>query len=277
MVSMAALPERRVSPAAEWARRLSGFSVLLLVASGLGHRYGLVETVALFWLLGIVFVLAMLGLGLAAAGFQRLWDHGEKAGKASLAATALSLLVLSPYALGGYLVLTRPPLTDISTDLHEPPQFLLTPRTRTGGMNPIVPITDEAAELQMRHYPEVSGRRYEASMDRVLNAVRTVVAAHDWTPLRPLPAELDAREFWFEAEAPTWLLRFPADAALRLTDEGESVFVDLRLNARYGGNDLGYGARRIRAFMAELDAEFTRQSLEIIDIPASAGEEDAVD
>ena len=111
MVSMAALPERRVSPAAEWARRLSGFSLVPLVASGRGHRYGLVETVALFWLLGLVFVLAMLGLGLAAAGFQRLWDHGEKAGKASLAATALSLLVLSPYALGGYLVLTRPPLT----------------------------------------------------------------------------------------------------------------------------------------------------------------------
>lgn len=277
MVSMAALPERRVSPAAEWARRLSGFALVLLLISGLGHRYGLVETVALFWLLGLVFVLAMLGLGLAVVGFQRLWDHGEKAGRASLAATVLSLLVLSPYLFGAYLVVARPPLTDISTDLHEPPQFLLAPRSRSGGMNPILPIGEEAAELQMRHYPEVSGRRYEASMDRVLNAVRAVVAAHGWRPLRPLPAELDATEFSFEAEAPTWLLRFPADAALRLTDEGESVFVDMRLSARYGGNDLGYGARRIRAFMAALDAEFTRQSLEIIDIPASAGEEDAVD
>jgi hypothetical protein len=68
MNSMAALPERRVSPIAEWARSISGFSLVLFVLSGLGHRYGLVETVAFFWLLGIVAALALLGLGLAAGG-----------------------------------------------------------------------------------------------------------------------------------------------------------------------------------------------------------------
>lgn len=277
MRSMVILPERRVSPLAEWARRISGFSAVLFVTSGVGHRYGLVDTAAFFWLLAIVAALALLGLGLAVGGFRRLWDYGEKAGRASLLASVLSLLVLTPYAAGAYLVMRYPALTDISTDLAEPPHFVLAPRIRTAGMNPIAPIALDAAELQLQYYPEVSGRRYDASMDRVLRAVAATVASQGWTPRQLLPSEVEEAEFSFEAVAPTWLLRFPSDAAVRLTDEGESVFVDMRIAARYGRHDLGDGARRIRWFMAALDAEFTRQSLEIIDIPASAGEEDAVD
>lgn len=262
---------------AQWARSISAFSLVLLVIASLGHRYGLVETLGYFWILGLVAVLALLGLGLAAGGFSRLWEHGEKAGRASLAATFLSLTVLAPYMAGAYLALRYPALTDISTDLVEPPHFTRAPRARAAPMNEIVPITREAVELQLRYYPDVNGRRYDASMGRVLSAVAAVVAARGWEPYSRLPADTEATELSIEVEAPTWLVRFPADAVLRLSDEGESVFVDMRLNARYARHDFGDNARSIRAFMADLDAEFTRQSLEIIDIPASAGEEDPVD
>lgn len=277
MASMAALPERRVAPIAEWARRVAGFSLVLFVVAGVGHRYGLIETVGYFWILGLAGALALLGLGLAAGGFARLWEHGEKAGRASLAAALLSAIVLAPYAAGAWFALRLPALTDVSTDLVEPPQFVLTRRARTAPMNPISPITPEAAELQMRHYPDLSGRRYDASMDRVLSAVAAVVAARGWTPRRRLPTEVEASELSIEVEAPTFLLRFPTDAVLRLTDEGESTFVDMRMSTRYGRHDFGDNARRIRSFMADLDAEFARQTLEIIDIPASAEEEDPVE
>lgn len=262
---------------AQWARSISGFSLVLFLCAGIGHRYGLVETVAFFWLLGLVAALALIGLALAAWGFHRLWEHGEKAGRASLAAALMSLAVLSPYATGAVFVMIHPALTDISTDLQEPPQFVLTPATRTGQMNPIAPISPEAAREQRRHYPQLSGRRYDGSPERVLSALEAVLDAHGWTPRRRLPATVTASEFSFEAQAPTFLLRFPSDAAIRLTDEGESVFVDMRLNARYGRHDMGDGARRIAGFMAALDAEFARQSMEIIDIPASGGEEDPVE
>lgn len=274
---MAILAERRVSRMAEWARSVSGFSAVLFVVSAAGHRYGQVDTVAFFWLLGIVAGLALLGLALAAGGFWRLWEHGDRAGRASLAATLLSLLVLAPFVAGGWFVLRYPALTDISTDLVEPPQFVLAPRVRTAGMNPIVPISPEAAQLQLDHYPDLAGRRYDASMDRVMSAVAAVVASRGWTPRGRLRAQIEGAEYSFEAEAPTFLLRFVSDAAVRLTDEGESVFVDLRLATRHGWHDFGDGARRIRAFMAALDAEFARQTLEIIDIPASGGDEDPVD
>ena len=274
---MAVIPERRVSPQAQWAKTISSFALILLVTSGVGHRYGLIDTVSLFWLLAIIAMLALLGLGLAAAGFSRLWYHGEKAGRASLGATLMSLIVLAPFALGVWFVLRYPALTDISTDLQEPPRFVLTERARDGAMNQIEPISPEMAVMQLRAYPDVNGRRFDASMDRVLSAISAVIAAEGWKPRVRLPAEVDLVEYSFEAEAPTWLVRLPSDVALRLTDEGESIFVDMRLSQRYGRHDMGDGARRIRAFMAALDAEFARQSLEIIDIPASDGDEDSVD
>lgn len=274
---MAAFQERRVSRMAEWARIVSAFSLVLFVTAGVGHRYGLVETVAFLWTLALVAALAVLGLALAAGGFSQLWRHGDKAGRASLAATLLSLFVLMPYAAGTWLYMRLPALTDISTDLEDPPRFTITARARTAGMNPIAPISNEAAALQMRFYPDLTGRRLDASVDRVLAALAPVIAARGWKVRGPLPTTSPAPEISIEMEAPTILLRFPADAVVRLIDEEVSTFVDMRMASRYASHDLGNNARRIESFLAGLAAELERQSLEIIDIPPSDGNEDAVD
>lgn len=274
---MAAFQERRVSRMAEWARTVSAFSLVLFVTAGVGHRYGLVETVAFLWTLALVAALALLGLALAAGGFSHLWRHGDKAGRASLAATLLSLFVLMPYAAGTWLYMRLPALTDISTDLEDPPRFTITARARTAGMNPIAPISNEAAALQMRFYPDLTGRRLDASVDRVLAALAPVIAARGWKVRGPLPTTSPAPEISIEMEAPTILLRFPADAVVRLIDEEVSTFVDMRMASRYASHDLGNNARRIEFFLAGLAAELERQSLEIIDIPPSDGNEDAVD
>jgi hypothetical protein len=275
---MAAFPQRRVSKTAGWARRLSAFSLVLLVTVGVGHRYGLVETFGFLWTLVLVAVLALAGLFLAVGGFSQLWRNGDKAGKASLAATVLSLVVLAPYAVAGWLYLTLPALTDISTDLDEPPAFVIAPRLRTAQMNAIEPVAAEAAALQMRTYPDVAGRRLDASVERVLAALAPVVAARGWRVHGPMPTSAGGRaEISIEMEAPSFLLRFPADAVLRLTDEEETTFVDMRVASRYGPHDLGSNARRINGFMAALAAELERQSLEIIDIPPSDGNENTVD
>jgi hypothetical protein len=274
---MAVLPERETSTVAEWARALARFALVLFVTVSVGHRYGLVETFALFWVLGIVACLAILALCLAAGGFAMLWSRGDKAGRASLGAAVLAAAVLAPYAFGAFNVLRYPELTDISTDTVEPPQFRFAARLRTAAMNAIVPIGAEAAEAQVMAYPEVTGRRFDASMERVLAATVAVIEGRGWTPHAQTARETSTPELSLELFAPTLLLRYPVDAVIRLTDEGESTFVDMRMNSRYGRHDMGDGARRIASFMADLEAEFERQSLEIIDIPELPEDEDPVD
>lgn len=269
---------RRVSSAARWAKTMSGFSLVLGATAAVGHRYGMVDTAAYLWVLAIVAGLAVLGMLLAAIGFQRLWAYGDKAGKSSLAALFLSCLVLAPFAAGAYLWFHYPPLTDVSTDLEEPPSFVQALRTRNREMNAITPLTPERMALQREAYPDVAGRRLEASMERALQAVDAVIEARGWARAHRLAtSEGGLPELLLEYQAPTFFVRFPADAVVRMTDEGESVFVDMRMSNRYGAHDLGDNARRIASFMNDLDATFARQSLSIIDIPASGEEENAVE
>lgn len=263
--------ERRVSATAGWARTLSAFSLVLFITAGVGHRYGMVETVALLWTLALVGGLAIVGLGMAAVGFSQLWRRGDKAGRASLAATFLSLFVLVPYAAGTWLYVRLPALTDISTDLEEPPALPIASRARTAEMNPIEPISRDAAALQLRYYPDLAGRRLDASVDRVLAALAPVVAANGWKSRGSLPTTSPMPEISIEMETPSILLRLPADAVVRLIDEEVSTFVDMRMVSRYGPHDLGSNARRIEAFLKALSAELERQSLQIIDIPPSDG------
>lgn len=276
MTATRILYERRVSRSAQWARTISGFSFVLACTAAVGHRYGMVETPAFAKVLVLVAALADLGILLAIVGFVRLWSRGDKAGKASLAAVLISAIVLSPFGVAAYLVRHYPALHDISTDLSEPPVFSRAGRLRSADMNPIGAISAEAAMMQRDAYPEISGRRFEASMERVLAAADAVFAARGWAVTSRLPAAVtDGGELTVELVALDPILRVPTDAVVRFTDEGESTFVDMRSNSRYGRHDLGENARRIRGFLDDLDAEFARQSLSIIDIPASGEGEDA--
>lgn len=269
--------ERRISSMAEWARRISGFALVLLITAGLGHRYGLTETPAFLWTLALVAILAIIGLALSAGGFARLWSYGDIAGRASLMAAILSILVLIPFGVSTWLYLRLPALTDITTDLVHPPDFVIAPQFRNEQMNPILPISQTAAALQLQNYPEITGRRLDASPDRVLAAIAPVINSFGWKVRGHFPASAHMSELSIEMEAPSFFLRFPADAVLRMSNEEESTFIDLRIATPYGRHDLGVNARSILNFLAALESELDRQSLLIIDITKSDGEIDAVD
>ena len=118
---MVVLAERRSSRSALWAARLSTFSAVLFVVAGLGHRLGLVETTGFFWVLGSVAALALAALVLATAGFFQLWTYGARGGRALRARSSSALLVLSPFLVSAWRVYAFPMLSDISTDVTDPP------------------------------------------------------------------------------------------------------------------------------------------------------------
>ena len=64
---------------------------------------------------------------------------------------------------------------------------------------------------------------------------------------------IEAGHLQLEVRAFSQWLRFPADLVIRLTDEGESTFVDLRSASHFAQHDLGDNADRISSFLADLD------------------------
>lgn len=261
---MAVLVERRSSSAAAWSRRLAWFDAVLFVVAGLAHRYSLLETVALLWMLGIVGALAVAALILAAMGFSRVWKFGDQgAANASLGAL-IALAVLAPFLVSGYRTFVYPQLNDISTDLTDPPLLTAAAGLRTGAMNQVATIGADMAAIQQEDYPEITGRRYDLPIDRVEPIVESLAAAHGWTETARSSldgrGELDPGIITIEFVARTLILGFPSDVAIRVADEGGSTYVDMRSASRFGRHDLGDNARRIAAFLDETDKEVELQA-----------------
>ncbi len=251
---MAAVVERRISHAARWSRRLASFAAVLFVMSGLGHRFGLIDTISFFWLLGIVGSLAIAALGCAAFGFCRLWTRGDRGGRDSAAGALIALVVAAPFLLSAWKGVTLPSLTDISTDVVNPPQLRLAAAQRQGAMNPVAPPTPQDAELQLETYPGVIGRRYEVAPDLVVQAIVKLAKDRGWT-VRGDPQLAEGQsELTIEIVAYTFFVGFPVDVAVRVTDEDAAVYVDMRSVSRWGRHDLGDNAQRIERFLADLDA-----------------------
>ncbi len=250
----AAIVERKISRAAYRARGIAFFAAVLLVCSGVAHRFGLIETPPFFWLLAIVAILALLAVLLALFGLHRFWQLGVVGGGAATAALLLSLVVLAPYGIGLYRFIAYPRLTDISTNLVNPPSFRVAGAMRGPGMNPIVAMTAQDTLLQADAYADMTGRRYSLPADQVLGSIQALIARRGWEVLRDAGNQLDAGEATIEAVAFTPLLGFRSDVAIRLTNEGDSAYVDMRAVSRYGVHDLGTNADLIGSFLDDLDA-----------------------
>jgi hypothetical protein len=244
---------RRRSLAALWSKRMAVFALMLGLVGTTSHRFDLLDTIAYFWVLGIVVALAFLALVLAVIGFTRLWEFGDKGGRASLVGSLLALLVLLPFGYGAALLLIHPRLNDISTDVQDPPALVEAARLRTGAMNSIMPFTAENGALQEESYPEVVGRRYAFTADRTVDGVVTAAGQAGWKIVDNPGWEDGEQSVTLQLVARSFLLGFPSDMAVRVTDEGESSYVDVRSASRYGLHDLGSNAARIEDLLGRLD------------------------
>jgi len=224
------------------SRRAAWFAALLFVLSAIGHRSGLVETPAFLAVLGLVAVLAALALLLGMVALVRIWNSGDRGGSDALKAALIAAIVLLPFAGSAARAFTMPALSDISTDTEAPPTL--------SDDDPGDPFPPEQRDLQAAAYPKVAGRRYPIPLERAIEAVQTLFQENGWELGEPLvgPGEATLR-----ATAFTLILGFPSDVAVRIADEGESSFVDMRSRSRFGDHDLGDNAARIEAFLAALD------------------------
>lgn len=248
------------SKAAGWSKGVGAFSAVLLITVVIGHRQGLVETVAFFWVLAIVALLAAIALLLAGLASGRLWKYGGEGAKDVAFGTLLALVVLSPFFVVAYKLATYPMLKDVSTDLDDPPALTLASSLRTSSMNRIEPTTPGERRMQADAYPLVAGRRYDLPIDRVLDSVRTILARQGWQVVTPaIDAPVDG-EITIEAVATTLILALPSDIAIRLVEDDGSTYVDMRSASRYGRHDLGDNAQRITEFLGELDQHVASQA-----------------
>ena len=253
---MVVLAERRSSRAALWAARLSTFSAVLFVVAGLGHRFGLVETIGFFWVLGLVAALALAALVLAGGRLlpaldpwrPRRHQRGARRHRGAARAVAVPRLGLARLRLPACFPTFRPTSTDpppldaaarLRTGEHEPGRRRSRPSSGACRRMPIP--TSPAGAIRSRPTASRNSRQHWCS----------TMAGRSTAPPSP---PTDGGDGMIEALARTAILAFPVDVSIRITDEGDTSYVDMRSASRYGRHDLGDNAARIAGFLTALDA-----------------------
>lgn len=247
---MAVYIEERWSAAAWWCRRCAAFAVLLAFVAIAAHRFGYLDTSPFLVVLAVVAGLAVLALVFAINGFQRVWYEGDRGGGQLATGVIVALLALAPYAFAGWLALEYPPLNQATTDLEDPPVVI----RQGAGYAPVPPLDLTEIVMHQQAYPDLTGRRYSAPVDQVMVAVEGLMQSRGWTFVQP-DASGDTVEFVLNSVARLPVLAIPYDVSIRLTDEGNATYVDMRAAARYGDRDLGVDAWLIDDFLTELDTQ----------------------
>ena len=141
-----------------------------------------------------------------------------------------------------------PPIHDVTTDLADPPAFVLLPLDEDNlrGLDG----EDQWRTLHAEAYGDIGPIRVGSPPAEVIREAARLAQERGWEI-----AGADPANGRLEATDTVSFYRFHDDVVLtaRAVDGGGSR-VDMRSVSRVGVSDLGYNAKRVRSFLAELEA-----------------------
>ena len=222
--------------------RVALISLALVAVGPAATRFGWTRFpvgLAMVALGSVIAAIVVAGVALAA------WRGG--AWTSGLAPLLVGLVALA-VPLSQVLSAGMPPsIHDISTDTGDPPAFAAVLPLR--GPDASTPDYDgpDTAAMQRKAYPDIVPLVLAMEPDAAIARAERAARALGWTVVASNPAQGRV-----EATATTFWFRFTDDIVVRVRREGAGSRLDVRSKSRVGRGDLGANARRIRAFVAEM-------------------------
>ncbi len=237
--------DSRTSSVALLAALISFAGLAMLALSGPGYRMG-------WWGLQV--------------GLLAMMRYAAYAGMAGAALGLIALIARRGVVLPGLALLVGivtagvpwqwqraagqvPRIHDISTDTTTPPQFAaIVPVREAAKANPIE-VSSDVIEQQKQGYPDIGPVTLSVPPAEAFDRALTLARARGWEIV-----SADAQVGRIEATDTTRWFGFKDDIVIRITPASEGSRVDLRSVSRVGRSDAGTNARRIRAFIADLQS-----------------------
>ncbi|MCW8127543.1 DUF1499 domain-containing protein [Microbulbifer halophilus] len=236
-----------------WLVRAQWLLLALIFCAALALRLELVAFGAVFQVFRVA-GLAMLGMALLGMAVF-IWGLVKRHAGARSAALWAAVLGLVPVAVPlltvGQANLDAPPISDISTDLDNPPPYRAALSLREKGDNSAEYAGEAVARQQRgtRMYNDIRPLLLAMPVERATGLAAEVARGLSWRIVA-----LDPGAGHLEAVDRTPLLRLRDDVVVRVRSEGDGARVDVRSSSRVGRGDLGANAGRIREFLRELEA-----------------------
>jgi uncharacterized protein (DUF1499 family) len=243
------LPDEPNSKLAVWSRRFVFFAVAAALIAIIIVRAGLLEVLPGLVTFGGALAFGAFGILLALLSLITIWRQGLSGLGYSVTAIAVGGLLLAYPAYLGYKAYKLPPISDITTDVIDPPSFDAIRRLRSRATNPVQYAGLYAAEQQREAYPEVATLELTVSPKIAYDHALALVNKRRWLVMdarEPISGRRDGR---IEAVARTPVMGFREDVVIRIRGTEEESRVDMRSSSRYGFHDIGSNASRIRSYL----------------------------
>jgi uncharacterized protein (DUF1499 family) len=245
--------EEPVTRAGPLARRLALFSIAATGIALILVRDPRADTDAALAALVAGLVIALAAALAAVFAFVRVWREGARGLGAALAGLVLALLVLGYPAFLGLRSLRLPPLSDITTDIDNPPAFS---RSRAafaarGGRYPTDPGPD-LRERQRGAYPQIAPLTLDIGADEAFELARKAALNRHWQIVEAIRPGGRTGNGRIEAVARGLILNLPDDVTVRIRPRADGARIDVRSASRLGGRDFGSNADRIRAYLDDV-------------------------
>ena len=264
--------EEPSSRLAVWSLRLALFSLaatfiaIIIVRSGALDIVPALSTLAGALVLAVVAILLALGAGIV------IWRQGCGGVRQALFAILIGCALIAYPAYLGVKAYKLPSIYDVTTDPIDPPQFDAIARLRPRDANPVTYQGLYAAELQHTAYSDIEPEETSATPQEAYDAAMKVITRRRWRIVDARPPQLaappparasgprqvreepaPASDAIIEAVARSLILGFREDVVVRIRATGDGTRIDVRSASRYGRNDLGSNAARVRDLLGSID------------------------
>lgn len=245
--------EEPMSQAAVWSRRLAIFAVAVAAVAVLVTRFRIVDAPTGLVVFGSAILLACVALLLAGAAAVVIWRTGRRGLARLLTAVVLACGLLAWPAWLAAQAVRLPAISDVSTDIDDPPQFSISQAAAEarGGRNPFWRSPAER-QAQRAAYPGAQPILLEMEGEEAYQLVLKAVHALDWKIIDQSPVGGRAGYGHIDAVARTLIMGFPNDITVRIKPLGGQTKVDIRAVSRYGRSDFGVNARLIERLAEEI-------------------------
>ncbi len=251
--------EEPYSKSALLSQRLAALAMAVALIGVVAARTGLDPAAALA-VLGGSLGLAIVAILCAAVAFAVIWHSGRKGAGRAVGGLFLSALLLAYPGYQAAMAARLPRLTDLSTDIVDPPVFSASRAAQAarGGTTPrSVPASLRRAQAQA--YPKIAPILLDFEADEAFAAVVRAAVASGWRIVETTPPGGRMGVGHVDAVARSLILGFPSDVTLRVRPLAGQTRVDIRSASRFGAHDFGVNKRNIANFEAALEAQVDKK------------------
>ena len=245
--------EEPVSRAALWSLRIAWFALAVTLIAVLLLRFQRVDLIPGAAALVAGLASALGAVLLAVIAFVQVWREGRRGLGSAIVGLGLASLILAWPAFLAFRAATLPAITDVTTDVEDPPAFSRS-RAAYGAREGRLPSdpSPQARSQQRTAYARIASLTLDVSAEDAFELVRRAAARRGWTIIEASRPGGRSGAGRLDAVDKTLLLRLPEDITVRVRPLPDGARVDVRSASRIGYHDFGTNAARIQAFLDEV-------------------------